>query len=84
VSKNEFYQEFLKFLRELNEGKEIQSINESDNLIELGCIDSLSLVSTVMFLEELLGEEIALEKHELRSFYTMENMYNTFFTVKVH
>lgn len=78
----EFYEKFAAYIKELNKNKEIAAISPQDNLFELGYTDSLNMVSIIMFLEELLGEEIALEKYELRTFYTMESMYQELLAVK--
>ncbi|PWW06130.1 acyl carrier protein [Paenibacillus cellulosilyticus] len=78
-----FYEKFTAYVKELNTSKDIAAIEPQDNLFELGYVDSMNMVNIIMFLEELRGEEIALEKYELRTFYTMESMYQELLAVKL-
>jgi acyl carrier protein len=83
LEREKFYELFENYIRRTNEDGKIDVLAEKDHLFELGYTDSLGMINMIMFLEETLGEEISLEKYELRNFYTMYDIYNTFFLEKI-
>ncbi|WP_435921619.1 acyl carrier protein [Paenibacillus sp. DYY-L-2] len=70
-----FYGELTNCLIRLNPEAGIKEIDENANLQELGLVDSLNMVQMILFLEEILGEDIRIEKYSLRDFYTLKNVY---------
>jgi len=82
MEREKFYELFLNYIKANNKNVKIDEIADKDNLFEMGYTDSLSMVKMIVFLEETLGREILLEKYELRNFYSMYDIYNTFFLVE--
>lgn len=83
MQKEEFKQQFLTFLQSINLDQEVREIDNTTNLLEAGYIDSLNMVEMIIYLEEMTGEEIAIENYQLRNFYTIEGIYHTFIANKV-
>lgn len=78
MTKQEVYLRITDYISKRGELEGIR-IHETDNLLEHGYVDSLTLVDMIAFLEELVGHEIIIENYELRNFYTLESIYATFF-----
>lgn len=78
MDEKQFYESFLPFLDSINLDQEHGDISPSTNLLEAGYIDSLKMVELIIYLEELLGEEIAIEEYHVRKFYSMGSIYQTF------
>ena len=78
MTKQEVYERIAERIKKSRELEEVE-INESDNLLEHGYVDSLTLVDLIAFLEEMIGHEIKIEDLDIRKFYTLESIYETFF-----
>ncbi|MBT2765874.1 phosphopantetheine-binding protein [Paenibacillus sp. ISL-20] len=78
MTKQEVYFRITEHIKKTSKLEEIQ-INETDNLLQFGYVDSLTLVDLINFLEQLVGHEIKIEEMDIRKFYTLESIYETFF-----
>ncbi|MCY9589762.1 acyl carrier protein [Paenibacillus chitinolyticus] len=78
MTKEDVYAKFVEHIKKTNQVEELQ-IDENDNLLEHGYIDSLSMVDMIVFLEEQVGREIVIEDYDIRKFYTLKSIYETFF-----
>ncbi|MFB7816515.1 acyl carrier protein [Paenibacillus chitinolyticus] len=78
MTKEDVYAKFVEHIKKTNQVEDLQ-IDENDNLLEHGYIDSLSMVDMIVFLEEQVGREIVIEDYDIRKFYTLKSIYETFF-----
>ncbi|MEC0106290.1 acyl carrier protein [Paenibacillus taichungensis] len=78
MTKQEVYSLIIEHIKKTNKLDELQ-INGNDNLLEHGCVDSLTMVDMIVFLEEQVGYEIVIEQYDIRKFYTLDSIYETFF-----
>ena len=78
MDRRTFNQAFTTFIAQANPDKQIGQIPESENLWDLGYIDSLRMVDLLMFLENTLGTEIQIENHPPQVFHTFDAIYETF------
>ncbi|GKS12341.1 hypothetical protein YDYSY3_33410 [Paenibacillus chitinolyticus] len=78
MTKEDVYAKFVEHIKKMNQAEDLQ-IDENDNLLEHGYIDSLSMVDMIVFLEEQVGREIVIEDYDIRKFYTLKSIYETFF-----
>lgn len=78
MNKEQFVENFCLFLQSLNLNSDISNLETTTNLMESGYLDSLSMVEVIIFIENMIGEEISIENYQLSNFYTIEDIYNTF------
>lgn len=83
MDQESFYQQFTARIQEMHPDKPIPNIQPTDNLYELGFIDSLNMVEVIIFLESMLGNPISIENFQIRNFYTMNSIFDTFFTKEI-
>lgn len=83
MEQEKFNELFVEKIRVMHPGKAIESIQATDNLYELGLIDSLNMVEIIVFLESLLNHPISIENFQIRNFYTLDSIFNTFFLKSV-
>jgi acyl carrier protein len=68
-------------VRHLHSSRAVEAdvpIDSGANLFDLGYLDSLHMVELVLFLEEMLGISIELERLDPRAFHTTQRMYEAF------
>lgn len=51
------------------------SFGPDENLFALGLVDSLRLVELIVHIEGLTGQEIPVEDFSIKSFYTLDSLY---------
>ena len=73
-----FYKSIINFIKQRHPELEVDKISETDNLFDLGYIDSLSVTEFILFLEKLLGREIPIGNYEPRTFHNMKSLFETF------
>jgi len=78
MQRDEFYTRFAAVLRTLRAPRELPVPEPRDNLWDLGYLDSFAMVEVLIQLEELIGREIELTADSLRSFHTLERIYDTY------
>lgn len=66
---------FKSFLAELKPDVAVAALGPRDNLFDAGALDSLSMTRVVVFLEDLLDEEIDLELLTIDNFATIEAIF---------
>lgn len=71
MDRHTFRDTILSFLRETNPGIAIELLDDDDDLVELGCIDSLRILELIMVVEETYGLSILLESIDPRAFRTV-------------
>ncbi len=70
-------EQILKYLRDSND--DLQNEIELDTeLIKSGIVDSFSITSLVLYLEELFGVEIDIDERTLRALTSVRAMINAF------
>lgn len=77
MDRDEFYRHFVVFLRDLNTGREKPDPEPDTHLWAEGYVDSLVLLEIIAHIEELIGDELALDQDFLPSFFTMRAIYDT-------
>jgi acyl carrier protein len=65
----------LAFLREANPGTYIDRLDDDDDLVELGYIDSLRAIELIEILEETFGISIPIESIDPRALHTVGGVY---------
>ncbi len=70
-------EQILQYLREASEEERIE-IDQDTELIESGIIDSFSITSLILFLEDLYGIEIDINEQTLRALTSARCMQETF------
>ncbi|MFD3695142.1 hypothetical protein ACFWUZ_03140 [Streptomyces sp. NPDC058646] len=78
MQREEFYTRFSDTLRTLRAPRELPVPGPADNLWDLGFLDSFAMVEVLIHLEELVGREIELTADSLRTFHTLERIYDTY------
>ena len=52
------------------------SIGEHDNLFDIGLVNSFSLVKLLIQVEEVLGVEVDVTRHDPETFFSLAGMYD--------
>lgn len=65
----------LAFLRDVNPETSIDRVDDDDDLVELGYVDSLRVMELIVVLEETFGISIPLESIDPRAFHTVGGVY---------
>jgi acyl carrier protein len=71
-----------KVYKERHPEKKLIDINPTTNLLEYGYIDSLGIVEIIFYLEQMLGQRLAIEQYQPTDFYTLERMYSALSTIQ--
>ncbi|HEX2051935.1 MAG TPA: hypothetical protein VHJ34_15060 [Actinomycetota bacterium] len=77
MDRDEFYRHFVAFLRDLNTGRDLPEPEPDTHLWAEGYVDSLVLLEIIAHIEDLIGDELALDQDFLPSFFTMRAIYDT-------
>jgi acyl carrier protein len=64
----------LVFLREVNPGSAIDLLDDDDDLVELGHLDSLRILELILVFEETYGLSILLESIDPRELRTVRGL----------
>lgn len=64
----------LAFLREANPGAAVERVDDDDDLVALGFMDSLRVMELILVLEEQLGVELELDSIDPRAFQTVSGV----------
>lgn len=81
LDREQFYDEVRSYLREQSGARsstEVSRAGATDNLWDAGYLDSFGMVALLSFLEDLLGREIVLTADSLRTFHTLERIYDNY------
>lgn len=70
-----FRDTMLAFLRDANPGVAIDRVDDNDDLVDLGYIDSLRIMELIVVLEETFGVSIPLETIDPRAFRTVGRVH---------
>ncbi|MFT4034275.1 MAG: hypothetical protein QM679_01720 [Patulibacter sp.] len=79
IERDAFYRAICEYLKSANRDvapELIEGIDPTDNLWDLGFLDSFGMVKLLTFLEEFVGREIVLSPDSIRTFHTIERMYD--------
>lgn len=60
--------------------EKIIHIDERDDLIELGLLNSLKLINLIVFIENIRGQTIAIEDISIEKLRTISSIRENFFT----
>ena len=79
ISKEKFKNEIEKFLlnHPSNSEQEISAIDFNTNLWDSGLVDSFRIMELILFLEDLLNQEVSIENNFITNFHTVDKMYNS-------
>jgi acyl carrier protein len=73
-----FNHAICEFLRTTNPELELDDISETDNLVDLGLVDSLRMVDLIVEVERLLGVEIPVDDLDPRAFHSLRALYDRY------
>lgn len=74
----DFDREFKQFLAELRPEADIDRLPPHADLFDAGVFDSFTVARVILFLEQLRGEPIDLERATIEAFSTADNIYVNF------
>ncbi len=63
----------------LDKSGQSRTVNDTDDLIESGLIDSLRFLDFIMLIEELSGRKIAIDDLDVAQFRTLKSIEKAFF-----
>ncbi|GGV02788.1 hypothetical protein GCM10010211_82570 [Streptomyces albospinus] len=70
-----FHTTVREFMRAARPEAAWAGISSQSDLHARGILDSLLLTELILFLEGLVGSEIAVENYRLEAFYTLDSLY---------
>ena len=76
MDRQAFRETMLAFLRDASPGMTIDRVGDSDDLVDLGYIDSLRMMELILVLEETFGISILLEEIDSRALRTIDGIYD--------
>lgn len=81
TGRDAFSTQFRAWLAEFNPDVDPATLTDEENLFDAGVLDSFSVVSVVMFVEQFRGSELHLEDASIESFSSLDRIYDTFIAV---
>ena len=77
MKKEIFFLEVETFIKE-NSDSNINHIDPKENILASGIIDSFMLLNVILKIEELIMEDVDIDKLKLENICTLESMYSYF------
>jgi hypothetical protein len=81
--KQEFLSEAQRFLTTMRDEQGCEpggvvDVGSTDDLWNLGYLDSLNVIRFLLFLEDLIGHEIEVEEDAAKAFRTLDSVFETY------
>jgi hypothetical protein len=78
MTKQEFEERFVEILRRVKNDPEMSAPSSAESLWDGGYLTSFTMVEVISRLETLLGRELVLSADALRSFYSVDRIFETY------
>ncbi|MGG4551689.1 hypothetical protein [Paenibacillus humicus] len=79
MNEQEFYKKITEFIYTISEEAKGIKFTEQDDLLQIGILDSFSMVSLITFLESLIATDLPLEEYSLVHFKSLKTIYENIY-----
>lgn len=78
MTKQEFEGHFAQILRRIKGNPDLRPPRSDESLWDAGYLTSFTMVEVIAALESLLGRELVLSADALKSFYSVDRIFDTY------